>query len=439
MSGLRPNGTRMGAILLYPAALMTWPAVVIAVLLGIAWIAVTALYILASRQVRSMADALRADALPAAPPGISPDLLPSLSIIVTARDEVAAIEATVRHALEQVYPGLEVIVVDDRSSDGTAELLDRLAATVGAGRLQVIHVRALPAGWIGKCHACHEGARRARGAFLLFMDGDVTLAAPDLLARTITWMEHGDIDHLALFPDLRPYGALQACLLHSFEQAMLLMTRGWEMERDLPRGGAGVGAFNLIRRIAYDRVHGHALLRMEVADDYKLGMLLKESGARQRIRGGLGIVRCPWHRGTLAVLRGLEKNLFSGSDYSVGLLAAQTAAAFALHAGPLLVGLAAGTPAGWLPLATQVGCIVAAAASAAQRIDKHPLVLAGLYPVSFALLTFAVWNSALRTLWRGGVRWRDTFYPLEQLRAGLVRRGAGRRLTAAGPGAIIPR
>jgi hypothetical protein len=209
------------------------------------------------------------------------------------------------------------------------------------------------------------------------------------------------------------------------------------MERDLPRGGAGVGAFNLIRRSAYDRVHGHALLRMEVGDDFKLGMLLKESGARQRIRGGLGLVRCRWHRGTLAVLRGLEKNMFSGSDYSLGLLAAQTAAMLALHGGPLLVGLAAGTPAGWLPLATQAGCVVAAAASASRRIDKHPLVLAALYPVSFMLLTVAVWNSALRTLWRGGVRWRDTFYPLADLRRGLVHRGAGRRLTGAGPGAII--
>jgi hypothetical protein len=271
------------------------------------------------------------------------------------------------------------------------------------------------------------------------MDGDVTLAAPDLLARIVAWMERGGIDHLALLPDLRPYGGLQAGLLHAFEQAMLLMTRGWEMERDLPRGGAGVGAFNLIRRSAYDRVHGHVLLRMEVGDDYKLGMLLKESGARQRIRSGLGLVRCPWHRGTLAVLRGLEKNLFSGSDYSLGLLTALTAATVALHTGPLLLGLAAGTPAGWLPLAVQAGCVVAAATSAAQRIDKHPLVLAALYPVSCALLTIAVWNSALRTLWRGGVRWRGTFYPLADLRRGLVRRGAGRRLTAAGPGAIIPR
>jgi hypothetical protein len=416
-----------------------------AVLLVITWLAVTGLYIGASRQVRSMADALpdtapstaveSGEAAPA--PGNLAPALPALSIVITARDEVADIEATVGHALAQVYPGLEVIVVDDRSTDGTGEVLDRLVATVGAGRLRVTHVRALPAGWIGKCHACHEGARLARGAFLLFMDGDVTLAAPDLLARIVAWMERGAIDHLALFPDLRPYGGLQAGLLHSFEQAMLLLARAWEMERDLPRGGAGVGAFNLIRRSAYDRVHGHALLRMEVGDDFKLGMLLKESGARQRIRGGLGLVRCRWHRGTLAVLRGLEKNMFSGSDYSLGLLAAQTAAMLALHGGPLLVGLAAGTPAGWLPLATQAGCVVAAAASASRRIDKHPLVLAALYPVSFMLLTVAVWNSALRTLWRGGVRWRDTFYPLADLRRGLVHRGAGRRLTGAGPGAII--
>jgi len=413
---------------------MNWPTIAATLVLSAAWIAVTSLYILASRQVRPVAAALLE-----APPATVAGTLPTLSIVITARDEAAEIEATVRHALAQVYPGLEVIVVDDRSGDGTGAILDRLAAAAGPGRLRVAHVRALPPGWIGKCHACQEGARRARGAFLLFMDGDVTMASPDLLARIVAWMERDAIDHLALFPDLRPYGALQAGLLHSFEQAMLLMTRGWEMERDLPRGGAGVGAFNLVRRSAYERVHGHVLLRMEVGDDYKLGMLLKESGARQRIRSGLGLVRCPWHRGTLAVLRGLEKNLFSGSDYSVGLLAAQTAAAFAMHAGPLLLGLATRAPAGWLPLAVQAACIVAAAASAAKRLDKPALVLAALYPLSCLLLTFAVWNSAVRTLWRGGVRWRDTFYPLADLRRGLVPRGAGRRLTAARPGAIIPR
>jgi hypothetical protein len=410
---------------------MSWPYLAAALVSVIAWVAVTGLYLLASRQVRPLAEVLKR-----MPPEGAPSL-PRLSIIVTARDEARDIEATVGHALAQVYPNLEVIVVDDRSADGTAAILDRLATGALTDRLRVAHVRDLPAGWIGKCHACHVGAGMARGDFLLFMDGDVTLASPDLLARIIAWMERGAVDHLALLPDLRPYGALQAGLLHAFEQAMLLLARAWEMDRDLRRGGAGVGAFNLIRRTAYDRIGGHLRVRMDIADDYKLGRLLKESGARQRLHGGLGLVRCPWHRGTLAVLRGLEKNMFSGVDYSVVGLVLQTAWVLALNGGPVVIGLAAGSPFGWLPLMTQAACIVAAAAGAARRIDRHPLALAALYPFSLALLALAMWNSALRTLARGGVSWRGTFYPLAELRRGLVRPGEGRSAgrAAAGGGA----
>src|SRR5881296_3995497 len=129
----------------------------------------------------------------------------------------------------------------------------------------------------------------------------------------------------------------------------LLAARVYEMERDKSRGGVGIGAFNLVRRSAYDRIGGHALLKMDPADDYKLGRLLKESGARQRLFDGVGLVRCPWHRGALNVARGLEKNLFTGFDYSVLELLGFTLAALVLVFGPLalsVVGLFASISAG---------------------------------------------------------------------------------------------
>ncbi|OLD66916.1 MAG: hypothetical protein AUI52_01970 [Acidobacteria bacterium 13_1_40CM_2_68_10] len=346
-----------------------------------------------------------------------------MSAVVTARDEAEAIETTVSRLLAQRYAGLEVIVVDDRSTDGTAEILDRLQAEAGDARLVVIHNRDLPRGWLGKCHACHRGAARARGEWILFLDGDVELVSEDLLARAVTLAETRRLDHVAVVPDQRPVSPLQQALISVFAQMYLLAARVYEMDRDRRRGGAGIGAFNMVRRSAYDRIGGHALLKMDPADDYKLGRLLKESGARQRLFDGVGLVRCPWHRGALNVARGLEKNLFTGFDYSVLELVGFTALALVLVFGPLAALIAAA----WLPFALQALFVGSGSRLQAQRYGGSALRLSLLYPAAVLLLLGAAWNSALRTIARGGVRWRDTFYPLAELRAGRVRAGAGRR------------
>ncbi len=397
-----------------------------------------------SRQVRALPEAL--------PPAPAAAPLPSLSVVVTARDEAAGIETTVTRLLAQRYPGLEVVVVDDRSTDGTSEILDRLAAGRGATssgaagpgaggrRLVVIHNRDLPDGWLGKCHACHLGAMRARGDWILFTDGDVTLVQDDLLARIVDHAGRLGLDHVAVLPDLRPMPALQTGLVAAFGQMFLLAARAFEMDRDRPRGGAGVGAFNLVRRSAYERIGGHGLLRMDLADDFKLGRLLKESGARQRIYLGLDRVRCAWHRGTTQVIVGLEKNLFGGFDFSVSQLLVWSAVVLLITFGPaaggaLTVTLARPAAPPWLPaglpVALQAGLHLAGYLTEGRRHGYEALAPALLHPLSVLLLIAAAWNSAVHTLAQGGVRWRDTFYSLADLRRGIVRSGAGRGLRRA--------
>jgi glycosyltransferase involved in cell wall biosynthesis len=420
------------------------PEIVVVLMLGAllfaAWGGLARLLTGAIRNVPLLAEILEAKA--AGP-------LPTLSVVVTARDEAGAIETTLRRLLRQRYPDLEVIVVDDRSTDGTGAILDRLAdeqaraaAAPGRARLVVLHNLAVPDGWLGKCHACQLGAGRARSAWVLFMDGDVVLAEDDLLARVVTHAEKLGLDHVALIPDGRPMSALQMALTGVFGQMYLLAARAHEMHRDLPRGGAGVGAFNLMRRAIYERIGGHTLLKMDLADDFKLGRILKESSARQRIYDGAGLVLCRWHRGALNVVRGLEKNFFAGFDFSLGQLLAFTVIVLALLLGPAVCGvlgtLAAQPSAGawlgaivasatWLPFAAQASFVLLSHAEQTRRYGGRPLLLAILYPCAVLLLLAAAWNSAFRTLARGGVRWRDTFYPLAALRQGLVPRGIGRR------------
>jgi cellulose synthase/poly-beta-1,6-N-acetylglucosamine synthase-like glycosyltransferase len=370
------------------------------------------------------------DARAGAPP-------PTLSVVVTARDEERDVEDCVERFLAQDYPGMELIVVDDRSTDRTPAILDALSLRPSAaGRLVVVHSRELPEGRLGKCHACSLGAARGRGAWILFADGDVSLRSPDLLKRVVAMAERERFDHVAILPDLRPQTVLQEAIVNVFGTLYLQACRAWEIERDLPRGGGGVGAFNLVRRTAYDRVGGHSLLMMDTADDFKLGRILKETGARQRMFHGTDLVVCPWLRGLPAVVRGIEKNSFGGFNYSLSFLAAASLAIAVAYLGPVflpILGARFGafdaplsTIAVLLPAALQYGAIAFQLLRYGDRTGSRVLPSI-LYPLGVVFFLYAIWRSAILTLARGGVLWRDTFYPLDALKAGLVREGAGRR------------
>lgn len=132
-------------------------------------------------------------------PADGPEALPRLSIVVPALNEEETVEPAMRTLLALDYPQLEIIAVDDRSTDETGGILDRLAAT--DPRLRVLHVRELPAGWLGKNHALHLASREATGDYILFTDADV-LFEPTVLRRTVRAMIARGLDHLAVFPEL---------------------------------------------------------------------------------------------------------------------------------------------------------------------------------------------------------------------------------------------
>ena len=123
------------------------------------------------------------------------DALPSVSVIIPACDEEQGIASALTSVLTLDYPNLEIIVLNDRSSDATPQILDRMAAE--DPRLRVIHISELPAGWLGKNHALHLGAAQAKGEYLLFTDADVHMA-PDTLRRAAARMQVHQLDQLCL-------------------------------------------------------------------------------------------------------------------------------------------------------------------------------------------------------------------------------------------------
>ena len=202
---------------------------------------------------------------------------PLLSIVIPACNEAANIEASVESLLQQEYPNFELILVDDRSTDGTGEIIDRLA--LRDRRIRALHVQSLPVGWLGKVHALDRGVTVATGEWFLFTDADVHFAA-GTLRQAISWVTANRIDHLALAPLAVQQSFLLDIVVHTFMLLFLIATRAAGINRPNSRSFVGVGAFNLVRRAAFQRTLGFPWLRLEPCDDVGLGLMVKRTGGR---------------------------------------------------------------------------------------------------------------------------------------------------------------
>jgi len=349
---------------------------------------------------------------------VEPGALPPVSVIIAARDEEATLGPTLTALEAQQVPGFEVVVVDDRSRDGT--LAVARAAASRDPRVRVVQVRDLPAGWLGKTHALQVGAEVARGDWLLFTDADVRFA-PGAVARALAYAGERELDHLVVLPRLRARGPLLQSFVAAFGLLFAIHTRPWRARRPGSRAAIGIGAFALVRRSVYDAVGGHAAIRLRPDDDLRLGRLLKRRGFRQEALFGADDVAVEWYPDVSTAVKGLEKNAFAGMGYSVWRVAGLVIALLVTNVMPFAA----------LPFVTGAprvlfGLVVATVAFVyaydAPR-SRHRAWLFVLHPLGTALLAAAAAGSAWAALRTGEVEWRGTRYSLEELRRGGPRHG----------------
>lgn len=344
-------------------------------------------------------------------PATLPPGPPSLSIVVPARDEARGIEAAMRSVLALDYPGLEVIAVDDRSTDATGEILDRLRGEFP--NLTVLHIHELPAGWLGKNHALHVGSLEARGDLLLFTDADVVFER-SAIARAVAFCEARRLDHLTIVPEILARSAFLALNMMGGFVGLLAYYRPWRA-REQGRHCMGLGAFNLVRASAYREVGGHQVLALEVLDDIELGRLMGAARLRQDILLGHGMVAVEMYHSVLEMFHGIQKNVFTFLDYSALKLVAATLITFAFSIWPWAGIILAGGAARWVNVATAAG-IVALYVHLAPRFGYSRWCVAYL-PLTGLISAFLFWQIAIRTWMNGGITWRGTFYSLSDIRA----------------------
>lgn len=343
--------------------------------------------------------------------------LPSLTIIVPACNEAHTVEPAMSSLLALNYPELEVIAVNDRSTDGTGEILDRMASEGAASRLRVLHIQTLPTGWLGKNHALNVAASEATGEWLLFTDADVVFA-PDALRRTVAYAEANRLDHLVASPRCESHGFWEKLFLSFFSLMYSLRTRIWNVQDPRSSAYMGVGAFNLVRASAYRRMGGHGAMPMDSVDDMKLGKLLKRSGARTSLVQAYDLVSVRWMVGLTGVVNGLTKNAFAGYDFSLFRALGSILGLVAITIIPVAAAVCMHGPGKWLGLAV-LPTMMAGAAGVRRTSDASALY--GLcYPLAACVLIFIVLRSIGRTYRQDGIVWRGTRYSLQELRDGLV-------------------
>lgn len=353
-----------------------------------------------------------------------PNPPPSVSVLIPAKDEAAQIEKCVRTVLAQDYPNFDVIVVDDRSTDGTGKILDDMAAR--DARLKVVHLKegSLPPGWGGKSFALHNGLMEAKGDWLLFVDADVQLE-PDVMGATISWALKRQFDLISLLPRFVSgtisEGVLQP-LAGAATSAMFVIAL--TNSNDWPKTAFANGQYLMVRRDAYEAVGGHEAIRGTLSEDVAIARQLKMAGYRPRLGWGDSWATVRMYEGFGAIFRGWSRNFYVGSLGKpwriLGLMAFLLlccwsvfgAAGWGVYRMEHPVNALAGY--GWIGTAIAHYLMMTASVALMYFWAGEAIWYALLFPLGVAFL-LAVCVKSLWICMTGKVTWRGTQYSADQL------------------------
>lgn len=338
---------------------------------------------------------------------------PLVTVIVPARNEAPSIEQGLRALCNQTYEKLEVIVVNDRSTDRTAEVIAKVRKDHPL--LTEITITALPDGWLGKTNAMHVGAREAQGEFLIFTDADVCLEKTTI-SRAVHVVNKQRLDHLALVFQNSTKGRLLNALITDIGIGLLMLFKPWRVAVQKSRYFIGVGAFNMVRAATYHALGGHEKIRMQAVDDVFLGKMIKQHGFRQNCLLAYEYVSVPWYDSVDELISGLMKNVYAVFHYRL-LWALGTAILVVLFfIAPLfLIFLTTGVTRYLFILAIMIRIGVSGAGMLKAGLPAGAIICLFITPfITIYIMLRAIWT----TTRQGGITWRGNFYPLETLKQG---------------------
>jgi chlorobactene glucosyltransferase len=343
---------------------------------------------------------------------VPPAAGPLLSVVVPARNESATIETVVRSVLASTYAPLELLVVDDRSTDDTAAIVQRIARE--DHRLRLVRGEQLPEGWYGKPWACLQGYRAARGALLLFTDAD-TRHQPELLARAVGALRAERADLVTVAPRQRCESFWERVVM---PQIWLLLGVRYHPARvnraRRERDVIANGQFILMPRESYEAVGAHGAVRQEVAEDLALAQAFYRAGRRIHFTFGERLMETRMYRSLPQLIEGWSKNVYLGGRRSFpaepvlrALVPVMLLAAFLFWLVPPAVLALTGATTGLGPAAAAATGLSALFGVMISYGMKIPPWYGLLYPVGALRALYigarSTWRGARRVEWRGRV------------------------------------
>jgi glycosyltransferase involved in cell wall biosynthesis len=332
---------------------------------------------------------------------------PSLAIIIAVRNEEEDVEKALQSVCNINYQNHRIIVVNDRSTDKTAEILSRF----NHPRLSFITIETLPDGWLGKNNALYQGYKYTDEEWLLFTDADIEFH-PDAIGKAFGYVEKHQLDHLSILPDVRSRSAILNSVLATFSTMLMLAIRPWDAKKPNRSGFIGIGAFNLVKRSAYEKAGTHNKIRLRPDDDLKLGQNIKKAGLRQDALSGIGYLHLEWYKNLWQFVRGLEKNSFAVVEYNVFRSIFDVLCCLFIVALPLPLLFIWGD----MDIRLLAGLMLTAQLIFMSTLPPNRWWYALMIPFAGFLMAFIIIRSAAITLKQGGIYWRDSFYPLEMLK-----------------------
>jgi glycosyltransferase involved in cell wall biosynthesis len=332
-------------------------------------------------------------------------------IIIAVRNEEYALREALISVCNLSYSNYKVLVINDRSTDGSGRILMELEAKYD--RLKVITIDTLPAGWLGKNHALYTGSMSSDQEYILFTDADV-LYDKDVLSKAMKYCVKNNLDHLTILPGIISSSSILNSVLLTFIIMLTAMQRPWAAKVKTSKASMGVGAFNLVKRQAYIKAGTHNAIAMRPDDDLKLGAYIKAAGGAADVLYGLDELQVEWYSSVKQFINGLMKNVFSGFNYNIFKVIIAAIGVLLFFVLPLPLILIFGNSLERILVVLMFLFQVILYWKMPGANGKWWYAFMSVY--AGMIIIYVIMRSAIITIYNGGIYWRDTFYSLVELR-----------------------